>query len=182
MANPIVGTELIDVLPVNASNSQTAAYRETVSVSQLTQNSVGGSVAAYATSTLTKTDTNLAAIPGMTVTLLAGAVYDVEVYLTGTANASGGLKLAFGGTATANSVSFDTWVYNTTTVAAQGVQNTSISGSLIANTGAFTTAFIAGTIQVNAGGTFTLTAAQNASFGTGSTFAVNSNMIATRIA
>lgn len=182
MANPVVGTELIDILPVNASTLQPAPYRETVSVNQLTQNSTGGSVSAYATSTLTATsNTTLALIPGMTVTLLAGAVYDVELYITGTANASGGLKVALGGTATATSLSIDTWVYNSTAVAAQGVV-TSLASNLVANTGAFTTLFASGTIQVNAGGTLTVTAAQNVSFATASTFLVNSNIVLTRIA
>ena len=181
MANPVVGTELIDILPVQ-SNGTPAPIKETVTVSQLTQDSIGGSVGAYATTSLVKTsDTTLALIPGMTVTLLAGAVYDIEVYITGTANASGGIKLAFGGTATATSFSADAWTYNTTTVAAQGVITT-LSSNLVALTGAFTTAFVTGTIVVNAGGTLTLTGAQNASNGSATTFNANCNMILTRIA
>lgn len=180
-ANPVLGTETIDILPTQTSGGP-AASRETVTVNQMTQNSIGGALAAYATSALTKTsDTALALIPGMSVTLLAGAVYDIEVYVTGSANASGGIKMAFGGTATATSFSADTWVYNATSTAAQGVI-TALSSNLVALTGAFTTAFVTGTIVVNAGGTLTLTGAQNASNASATTFAANCNMILTRIA
>lgn len=181
MANPVVGTELVDILPVQ-SNGQTAAYRETVSVNQITQNSIGGTNSGYATSALTATsNTTLALVPGMTVTLLPGAVYSFESYITGSANASGGIKMALGGTATYTSLSIDTWTYNTTTVAAQGVI-TSAASNLVAYTGAFTTIFSSGTLVVNAGGTLTITAAQNASNGAATTVNANSNIMLTRIA
>lgn len=180
MANAL-GNEILYVQGIDGAG-RPAASTEPFTVNQLVSGGIGGSLSAYSTSTLTATsNTTLTLIPGMSVNVIAGEIYDIEIYLTGTANASGGLKVALGGTATATSLSVDTWVYNTTTVVAQGVI-TSLSSNLVALTGAFTTLFASGTIQVLAGGTLTLTAAQNASFATGSTFAVNSNMILTRIA
>lgn len=126
-------------------------------------------------------NTTLANVTGMSVNLVAGATYIIDIYLAGTAGASGGIKVSLGGgTATATSFAADSWLYNGTTVAGQ-TQSTTYSGNQVATTAAFTTCFITGTIVVNAGGTFVVQAAQNASNGTATTIAVNSNMTLTRV-
>ena len=113
--------------------------------------------------------------------LQAGGVYVFEIYVSVTNGASGGLKMAFGGTATATTLSCDTWAYNTTTIAAQG-NTTNLSSNLVAYTGSVTNVFINGTIVCNAAGTFYLQFAQNASNATATTINAGSNFWLDRIA
>lgn len=131
---------------------------------------------------LTKTsDTTLAAVSGLSVTLVAGATYIFSVYLSVTNGAIGGLKVAFGGTATATQISADAWAYNTTTTAAQG-NIVALSSSALAYTGSVTAAEITGSIVVNAGGTFIVEAAQNASNATPTVINVGSYLQIQRVA
>ena len=145
--------------------------------------SVGGSVGSVCTSAFSQASSaTLAAVTGLSNTLIAGATYVFDIYLQGTAGASGGLKVSLGaGSATATSFASDSWLYNGSTVSGQ-TQSTSYSGNQVATTAAYTTCYITGTIVVNAGGTFIVEAAQNASNGTATTIAVNSYMVLTRIA
>ena len=142
---------------------------------------VGLSTSAVSSAVLTATsNTVLAPVTGLTVNLITGATYIWDIYLQGTAGASGGLKVAFGGTATATSFASDSWMYNGATLAAQ-LQATSFASNLIAANAIYTTAYLTGTMVVNAGGTVTIQAAQNTSNGTSTTVAVLSNMTFVRV-
>ena len=144
---------------------------------------VGDSVGGVAAAFTQTSNTTLTTVSGLSATLTAGGTYAFEIYISGTAGASGGIKinLGSGGTATATSFNADQWTYNTTTVASQGTTST-FNSSLVAYTGAFTTINIIGTIVVNAGGTFVVQAAQNVSNGTATTISLNSNIVFTRLA
>ena len=146
-------------------------------------NPVGSSFAGVATGAFSATsNTTLANVTGLVTTLQSGASYSIWGYHSVSANASGGLKLGCnGGTATATLLSIDTWAYSTTTTAAQ-TNITALSSNLVAYTGAVSVVEFTGFIKVNAGGTFQMQAAQNASFGTATTIANGSFVQFTRLA
>lgn len=126
------------------------------------------------------TNTTLANITGLTVNVTAAGTYNFRAHLAGTANASGGIKVAIGGTATATSVQATAWNWNGITV------NTVNSATALASafggaTAAYTDVIIEGSIVVNAAGTLTVMAAQNASFASNTTVAVNSNFTVQRV-
>ena len=137
----------------------------------------GSTTLAAATSATSNTTL---ALTGLVTTVQAGGTYIFDIYLSVTNNASGGLKIAPGGTATATSFAADTWFYNTTTVAAQA-NITALASNFAALTGAVTTVNVTGTILVNAGGTFGLQFAQNASFGTATTLNIGSYLWMERV-
>lgn len=136
---------------------------------------------AQCTSTLTaQTNTTLANITGLSVTVTAAGVYNVRAHLNGTAGASGGLKVAFSGTATATSSNTTAWNWNGTTLNA--VTNQTAWGSAAtAATAAYTDLVIEGSIVVLAAGTITLAAAQNASNGTATTVLPGSTLSVERV-
>lgn len=144
---------------------------------------VGTTVGGVATGSFSKTsNTTLANVTGMAASLVAGATYTFEGYLSTTNGATGGIKLNLnGGTATATSFLCDTWVYNTTTLVGQ-VNITSIASNMVASAIAATAVRFTGTIVVNAAGTVQLQAAQDASDGTALTIANDSYIKFTRIA
>ena len=107
-------------------------------------------------------DTTLATVTGLSVTLVAAGIYGFKSVLRVTASANGGVKLALGGTATATGVIAYATNYNTTTLNINEVV-TALDTAFGDATAACTHAVIAGTIEVNAAGTFTIDAAQNAS-------------------
>jgi hypothetical protein len=185
MAITLTGNE---VAPVTAADGagHPAAVQPTPTLVQLT-NFEGSSY--LPTSQSATSNTTLAAINFTNVlggatnvpfNLVASGVYVFEIYLSVTNNASGGLKLQFGGTVTPTTLAADTWAYNTATLAAQG-NITSLSSNLVAYTGAVTNVFINGTIAVNVAGTFTLQFAQNVSYGTATTINAGSNFWIDRI-
>lgn len=125
------------------------------------------------------TDTALANVPGLSVTVAAGRTYTFRAVLHLTPSAVGGQQIAVAGTATATAVTYQVNSINNTTnanilnsrVAALGGAGVGVAGG----TADFTT--VEGTITVNAGGTLTVQFAQNVSNGTssvlvGSTFLV----------
>jgi hypothetical protein len=184
MANPLVGNELATVQGLDATG-RPSAFTETVSLVQLTnfENSMYMAAAQSATSKTTLAQVNFLNSNGVapqSFTVQAGGVYIFDVYLSVTNNASGGLKLQFGGTATATALSADTWGYNTTTVVAQS-NITSLTSTLMAFTGAVTTVNITGTLIAATTGTLFLQFAQNASFATATTLNVGSNFWVDRI-
>lgn len=133
------------------------------------------------TSTLTaQTNSTLAAITGLSVTVTSGGVYNLRIRLNGTAGASGGLKVAMGGTATVSQSNVTAWNYNTTTINA--VTNQTTWGSNItAATAIFTDLIAEGSFVVTTGGTVTVQAAQNATNGTATTVLPGSFMTIGRI-
>jgi hypothetical protein len=115
------------------------------------------------------TDTVLANVPGLSVTLTAGRTYNVRVVLHVSPDATGGAKVALGGTATATT-------YRQEIIFIRGDNNTigissgspSLGTSLGTAGGGYYEVTIDATILVNAGGTITAQFAENASSGTSS--------------
>lgn len=136
---------------------------------------------AICTSTLTKTsDIALANITGLSVPVTASGKYNFRAHLTGAADASGGIKVAVGGTATAMSITATAWNWNGSTINAVSTA-TALATAIGGATAAYTDVIIEGSIVVNTVGTLTIQAAQNASFGTPTTVLVNSNFTVSRV-
>lgn len=114
-----------------------------------------------------KTNTTLADITGLSVTVLAARTYTFTATLYVTAAAAGGAKVAVAGTATATAIRYGATTYTAATVNAQA-QATALGTAVGASTTAVDKIVMDGTITVNAGGTLTLQFAQNASSGTSS--------------
>ncbi len=174
MANPI-GNELVTIQGLDGAGKP-SAITEVFSLTQLT-NFEGSS---YLANSVSVTSTTLLTASGFSVTLQSGGVYVFDIYLTITNGASGGLKLAPSGTATATTFSADTWAYNTATVVAQS-NITALSSNLAAYTGAVTTVNITGTILAGSTGTFGLSFSQNVSNATATTLNAGSNFWIDRI-
>lgn len=122
-------------------------------------------------------DTTLASVPGLSVTLAAGRTYHFDAVLYTTSNVAGGVKVAIGGTATATSVIYQAETIDGTTLGANTRATT--LGTAVGAVTAVTAAIIqiSGTITVNAAGTLTVQFAQNASNGTASSVLVGSSFI-----
>ena len=114
------------------------------------------------------TDVTLNDIPGLTFTLVAGKTYHFRVQLLLNADLTGGYRVGIGGTATATLIAGG-FVSTQNNVSPASTRFTSV-GQIITNavTVADNIARIEGVIVVNAGGTFTITFAENASSGTSS--------------
>jgi len=127
-----------------------------------------------------KTNTVLAAITGMSVTLTAGAIYYFEIFLFTSCPAAGGAKVDLnGGSATATTIraQHELWLGATINTNAQvSALNTSTGV-----TAAIDRIKIFGMISVNAGGTFIPQFAQNAASGTSSVL-IDGSMRIVRIA
>jgi len=135
------------------------------------------------TSQLDKTsNTTLATVTGLSAVLVAGKTYNIEGWLSTTAGASGGLKVALvaSGGLTATSCRFQAFAWNGTTAVANTTV-TSLGSNIVANTAVVTDVYIKGSIVVNAGGTINVQAAQNASNGTTTSVFVGSTFSARRI-
>lgn len=127
-----------------------------------------GAVANVASQFDKTTNTTLADITGLTVTLTAGKTYHIAAVVHTTLDAAGGYKFGFGGTATATTFRYDAagFIF--------------AAGNPIIATGTSTAGTFSGTgptyvkwqidlyYVCNAGGTFTLQFAQSASSGTSS--------------
>lgn len=136
---------------------------------------------AQCTTTLSaQTNTTLAAVTGMAVTVTTGGTYNFRVHLNGTAGASGGLKVAMGGTASMTSSNATSWNWNGTTLNAVTNQTTWGSNNT-ASTTAYTDLVIEGGFVVQTGGTVTVQAAQNASNGTATTVLPESSLTVQRV-
>ena len=173
MAN---GNEILQQVIGVQTNGQPSGQTQSLTLTQLTN--FEGSTSITTAQSVTTSTTLVSS--GMSVNLISGATYVFDLYVSVTNGSSGGLKLAFGGTATATSISADTWAYNTTTLAAQGVI-TSLASNLVAYTGSVTTVNVTGTIQCSGSGTFNLSFAQNVSNGTATTLNVGSNFWVDRL-
>jgi hypothetical protein len=112
----------------------------------------------------------LANITGLSVAVAAGATYSFEVYLYTTSNASGGVLVAVGGTATATAITYDTMITNGGTTT-QSTRQAALGGSGVGVTSVTAAnVSITGTITVNAAGTLTIMGAQNSSNAAATTF------------
>jgi hypothetical protein len=126
------------------------------------------------TANFDKTNTTLATITGLSVSVEAGMAYNFRAVLWVTANATGGYKFAVAGTATATAIRYQVSVRDATTGAptSESMQ-TALGGAGVgaAPGGTSYIAEIKGMIRVNAAGTLLLQFAQNAASGTSSVLA-----------
>lgn len=111
------------------------------------------------------TTTTLGNITGLTANLVAGKTYRFRAELFTTSNVAGGIKVAIAGTATVTAIIYEAMVTDagvttqgrTTTIATAVAGVTAVTASHVT---------ITGLITVNAAGTLTCQAAQNANVGT----------------
>lgn len=126
------------------------------------------------TANFDKTNTTLATITGLSVTVEAGKFYNFRAVLWLTVDATGGYKLAVAGTATATAIRYQVHVRDAATgaVTSESMQ-TALGGAGIGAAPGGTSYFveIGGRIRVNAAGTLLLQFAQNAANGTSSVLA-----------
>lgn len=115
-----------------------------------------------------KTDTTLATITGLSVTLVAGKTYTFTANLPLTTDVTGGSKFGFGGTATATYFQ-NTWVW-TFNGASPVLDRSTALATTTNNSGIAATSnmTMTGEIVVNGAGTFTITFAQASASGTSS--------------
>lgn len=124
-------------------------------------------------------DTTLAVVTGLTVSVAAGRTYSFRAVLHENQLAAGGGKYSIGGTATATSIIFSCTNANITSgaviPASTGTRGTSIGATVCdAGTGTGNSTTIDGLITVNAAGTLAPQFAQNVSNGTASSILVGS--------
>lgn len=121
-------------------------------------------------------DTTLADVTGLSVTLLAGQTYAFDAVLYTSSNVGGGVKAAIAGTATATAIVYEVLVWNAAALSAQ-TRSAALAGA-VGGVTAVTVAQmrITGTITVNAAGTLTVQFAQNASNGAASSVLVGSSL------
>lgn len=121
-------------------------------------------------------DTTLANITGLSVNVTAGAKYQFRATLYCTSNASGGVKFAIGGTATATSIIYESELFSAGVSTATGTTRATALATAVGDITAVTSTkcVITGTIVVANAGTLVPMYAQNASFGTASSVLVNS--------
>ena len=185
-SSPLTGNEILTAYGANSSAIGVSGQNFLVTTSQIanlanTDGGVGLSIGGVATGSFSQaTSTTLTAVTGLTANLVAGATYQIDIYLAVTNNNTGGIKLALGGTATATNVLIDTQVFNTTTLTGE-VNITALATPLVNLAVAGTLVFITGSITVNAAGTLTLQAAQNTSNATPLTVANGSYLSLTRL-
>ena len=131
-------------------------------------------LAARNSSSFAKTsDTTLATITGLSRNVEAGRTYAFTAVMQTTAAATGGIKFAVSGTATATAISYEGILQDATVTVAQ-TRATALDTTVCASTTSTAgTCTIRGVIQVNAAGTFLIQFAQNASDGGASTVLAN---------
>ena len=143
---------------------------------------VVGSIARCSTQQDATANTTLADIPGMVVTVVPGT-YRFRCVVPGTANASGGIKLAFKLTTTVlTSIEATGLAFAAAAVAVQHTTTTTDQTSLVSSTSAAILSLIEGSAVIGTGGTIKLQMAQNASNGAASSVYVGAYMEFTRIA
>lgn len=120
----------------------------------------------YCTTQLDATsNTTLANIPGMVTDTLQPGTYRFKIYLSGTANAAGGTKVAFkfGTASMLTSIEAEAKAFTASAVAVSRANTATDQASLVAVTAANIAIEIIGTVVVATAGTLQLQAAQNAS-------------------
>ena len=125
----------------------------------------------YTTNNFSSTsDTTLNDITGLSHTVVSGGIYRFSAYLFIENAAEGGTQVAISGTATATSI-----IYRVEFLGATYVMKSSTAlGGANGSTAAHMAVRIEGYINVNAGGTLTVQAAQNVSDATATTVLIGS--------
>ena len=143
---------------------------------------IGQSVLASSTTqTALASTTTLTAVTGLSVPVVAGGTYYCTTYLPITANASGGVQVAFAGANSMTATSANYQALTQTTTANDAFTNTTTFGSAVGGyTGAATNVALQGTVVVNAAGNLIVEGAQNASNGSATTFLANSTLSCVR--
>lgn len=154
-----------------AGDANAFARNEAGEINRLT-----GLAARNSSSFAKTTDTTLANITGLTRNVEAGRAYAFTATLQTTAAATGGVKFAVSGTATATSISYEGVLVDMGVVVAQ-TRATALDTTVCASTTSTVgTCTIKGVVVINSGGTLTIQFAQNASDGGASTVLVNQFM------
>ena len=136
-------------------------------------NRISGLSAINTSSFAKTTDTTLANITGLSRNVEAGRTYAFTATMQTTAAATGGVKFAVSGTATATSIRYEGVLQDATVTVAQ-TRATALDTVVCASTTSTAgTCTIKGVVVINSGGTLTLQFAQNASDGGASTVLVN---------
>jgi hypothetical protein len=143
---------------------------------------VGQSVLASSTTqTALSSTTTLTAITGLAVPVASGATYYCTTYMPITANASGGVQVAFAGSGGMTATSANYQALTMTSTVNEAMTNTTTFGNGVGGyTGAATNVNLSGTIVVNAGGSIVVEGAQNASNSNATTFLANSSLVCLR--
>jgi hypothetical protein len=144
----------------------------------------GGVLSSHVTAQFNKTsDTTLANVPGLSVTLLPGVTYAIKAYVAGLLTSNpGGMQLALSGTVTASVLQYNLFLGSY----AQGNfieidQHTALNIAIQNTSNDPTFLLIEGSITVSAGGTLTVQFAQFSSSATASSVLVGSYLMATPI-
>jgi len=140
-----------------------------------------GGTARVVTDVSIANSTTLANVAGLAVNLQAGRAYsfEVDISYTGTGG-TGGIKCAMAGSATATNIIYDGWAVDSAANGTKGNAQATALGAPVAATNLVGTAghvTISGTIEVNAGGTLTVQAAQNTANATATVIKRGSRMI-----
>lgn len=168
-SSTLTGTEIVQVLGQD-NNGQPAATLNGTNAFNLSQ--VNDFGARCTTALALTTSATLTQVPGMIVNVIKGAQYVFNVYLSLSASAGGGIAVNLGqGSTTAATFTADTWIYNTTTVAAQG-NTTALTSNLTTLTGLATALETFGSFTATSSGTLAVFAAQNVG-GNASTTTIN---------
>lgn len=119
-------------------------------------------------STFNKTaDTTPATVTGTSITLASSTKYIIKIFLLYSADATGGVAISTGGTATATDVGFAFNIKDVSTTALTALDSSlAVSHTLTGTLSGMAT--YEGAINVNAGGTFLITFAQSVANGTSS--------------
>jgi hypothetical protein len=127
--------------------------------------------------------TTLANVVGLTSGTLQPGIYEVDINLITTANASGGVKAAlkWGTASMITNTALSVTALSAAAVAATTFTTSTDAASMVAGTAAYVNVKVKGTITVALAGTITLQAAQNASNGAATTVEVGSTMSFTAI-
>lgn len=188
LANPVISGGTVDGAVIGgttpAAGTFTAAKASTLDApaggSLSITDAIQNGNAQCSTTFSAQTSTTLAAVTGLSVNVTTGGVYNLKAHLMGTAGASGGLKVAMGGTATVSASQVTAKNWNGTTLNAvdsQATWGSTVSG----HTAVYTDLEIDGGFTVQTGGTITIQAAQNASNGTATTVVPGSNLEVNRV-
>lgn len=168
LSGSTVGNEILQITPITSTGLPAASTAQATTF-QIAQ---AASFGAICTTALSLSNQNtLTLVPGMTVNVNAGAVYMVDMYLSVSASAGGGIAVNLGqGTCAAATFTMDTWLYNTTTVAGQG-NTLALTTNLPTFTGIVTAVTTSGSFICTKSGTFSVFIGQNTG-GTASTTSV----------
>lgn len=142
----------------------------------------GSALTAYIATQVDYTSTTTFANTNLSVTLASSGIYDVTIHIIGIGGTSSGLKFDFnGGTATATEFAGAWLTQNSINVNTTNISSLSTSAAPAASFTGQAVFIFTGKITVNAGGTFIIRSAQNASTANTSSIYVGSNMVVTKL-